>query len=360
MDIINNYDCKISVINATRLDYDHKLDWNKAFGKFPPIKVNYDEVGVDPSDDEIINRSIGYEILVTKEIQVSNYVIENLSSTVKIIIEAGTGFNNIALDACRKRNILVMNIPNYSNDAVASLVITFILNFSCSLMLQHKLIGNNLSNFKSCLSPTISHFEVAGKTLGLVGGRGSIGSKVTQIALVLGMKVLISTRSLPHPTSTSSTETSSYDTNPNIRYVTSLDELLQESDFVSLHCPLTADTRHLINKKTLALMKPTAFLINTARGGLVNEVDLVQALTATVDINARSAPHVNKIAGAGLDVQDPEPPSDDSLLYKLPNVILTPHIGWKRLETRQRLIECVANNVDSYLNNVPTNVVSPI
>ena len=125
-----------------------------------------------------------------------------------------------------------------------------------------------------------------------------------------------------------------------------LRHLLRESDFVSVHCPLTDDTRGLIDAKALGAMKPSAFLINTARGALVNEADLVDALRAET------------IAGAGLDVTDPEPPELGSPLYDMENVVLTPHIGWKRLETRQRLMDAVAANVEAFLAGKPANVVS--
>lgn len=130
-----------------------------------------------------------------------------------------------------------------------------------------------------------------------------------------------------------------------IHYV-SFDTLLKNSDYISLHCPLTSSTKHMINKDTLSLMKPTAFIINTSRGALIDEKALVEALKN------------HTIAGAGLDVQEEEPPKEDSPLYQLDNVILTPHIGWKGLETRQRLVSILANNIKAYLEGSPINVVS--
>ncbi|CAL1146449.1 unnamed protein product [Cladocopium goreaui] len=172
-------------------------------------------------------------------------------------------------------------------------------------------------NFTKSLQ--VPHFELQGKVLGLIGGSGGIGSKVAALAEAIGMKVVITSRS-PKPNALP------------------LEELLRTSDFVSLHCPLNADTKHLINKDTLKLMKPTAYLINTGRGSLIKEPELIEALQ-------------NKtIAGAGLDVQETEPPAADNPLYSLENVILTPHIGWKRLETRQRLMDIVADNLTAYLS----------
>ena len=125
-----------------------------------------------------------------------------------------------------------------------------------------------------------------------------------------------------------------------------LETLLKNSDYVSLHCPLTPQTKHLINRKTLELMKPTAFLINTSRGALINEAELIEALKEGV------------IAGAGLDVQEVEPPAFDSPLYDMDNVILTPHMGWKGLETRKRLLSILEGNVKAYFEGAPINVVS--
>ena len=172
--------------------------------------------------------------------------------------------------------------------------------------------------------------EVNGKTLGLIGA-GSIGRAVMKIALALDMEVLVYSRT-PR------------DYGPGVTCV-SLEELLRRSDYVSLHCPLTAATRHLINRDALALMKPTAFLINTARGALVDEAALIDALRA------------GTIAGAGLDVQETEPPAADNPLYAMENVILTPHMGWKGLETRQRLVSLLAENIAAYLAGRPVNVV---
>eukprot|EP00434_Breviolum_minutum_P034537 symbB.v1.2.030573.t1/scaffold3463.1/size92345/3 len=183
----------------------------------------------------------------------------------------------------------------------------------------------NRDNFTKSLQ--VPHFELQGKVLGLIGGSGGIGSKVASLAEAIGMKVVITSRS-PKPN------------------VLPLEELLRTSDFVSLHCPLNAETKHLINKDTLKLMKPTAYLINTGRGSLIKESELIEALESKT------------IAGAGLDVQETEPPSADNPLYGLENVILTPHIGWKRLETRQRLMDIVADNLTSFLAGKPVNVAA--
>eukprot|EP00401_Gymnodinium_catenatum_P079456 CAMPEP_0117516112 /NCGR_PEP_ID=MMETSP0784-20121206/30926_1 /TAXON_ID=39447 /ORGANISM="" /LENGTH=315 /DNA_ID=CAMNT_0005311947 /DNA_START=36 /DNA_END=979 /DNA_ORIENTATION=+ len=311
---------KAVIVNAGRLDFDQGLDLSKL-----AAHVEVTRFESDPTPDEILSRVEGQNIVITKEIPVPGDIIAMFPESVKLIQEAGTGFNNVDLEAAKAKGITVCNCPAYSSDAVAHLVITFILNFSCSMVPQMRMLAKgNRDNFSKCLQ--VPHFELGGKTLGLIGGSGGIGGKVADIARNLGMKVVITSRS-PKP-----------DAVP-------LDELLQTSDFVSLHCPLNAETKHTINKPRLEMMKKTAFLINTGRGGLIMESDLIEALQNGV------------IAGAGLDVQETEPPAPDNPLYTLENVILTPHIGWKRLETRQRLMDIVADNIAAFNQSSPVNVV---
>ena len=156
--------------------------------------------------------------------------------------------------------------------------------------------------------------------------------EVIKVAQALGMKVLAYTR----------TPRADED---NLKYV-SFEELLKQSDYISLHCPLTPQTRHMINKETIAMMKPTAYIINTGRGALIDEPALIEALKE------------GRIAGAGLDVQETEPPVQNNPLYDMPNVILTPHMGWKGLETRQRLVSILAANIQAFDEGRPQNVVS--
>ena len=214
-----------------------------------------------------------------------------------------------------------------------SLVITFVLNFSATVVPQHvALAKGDRSLFTSSLGTT-PHFELTGKTIGLVGGTGAIGTKVAEIARVLGMNVLVWSRS-------AQTEPGKWEARESLK------DLLAESDFVSVHCPLNEQTRGLIDRDAIASMKPTAYVINTARGAVINETDLVNALRA------------GTIAGAGLDVQEVEPPVEGSPLYDLENVMLTPHVGWKRLETRQRLMDLVADNVAAWKAGAAVNVVN--
>lgn len=214
---------------------------------------------------------------------------------------------------------------------MAHIAITMMLNLSCSFMQQQKkLVKGDRIAWRSL--GDLPHFEVQGKTIGLVGGRGTIGSRVADIALAFGMDVLVSSR---NPGATDK---------PGVTVV-DVPTLLQKSDFVSIHCPLNAQTRGLIGAAELSQMKQSAYIINTARGAIIKEADLIEALKA------------GTIAGAALDVQEVEPLPVDSPLFDLPNVILTPHIGWQRKETRQRMVDTVVDNCRAYLAGSPVNVV---
>lgn len=312
---------KAILINSGRLNWDGALDLSR-LGAAAEVAQHEQ----DATPEQILKLVEGHEIVISKEIPVPGETIAQFPPCVRLIQEAGTGFNNIDLVAAKAKGITVCNCPAYSGDAVAQLVITFVLNLSCSLVPQMRmLVKGDRDNFTKRLK--VPHFELGGKTLGLIGGSGNIGSKVAELARAMGMKVVITSRS-PGPN------------------VVPLEELLRTSDFVSLHCPMNSETKYVMNKNTFGIMKATAFLINTGRGGLVNEGELVEALQS------------GAIAGAALDVQETEPPPEESPLYTLDNVILTPHIGWKRLETRQRLMDIVADNVAAFLSGSPVNVVS--
>lgn len=315
----------IVFLNSARIDFDQQLDFSQlaAFGNL----IRHDE----SSDEEIIERVKGQHIVVTKELPLSGHLIEQFPSTVKLICEAGTGYNNIDLEAARHKGIAVCNVPGYSTEAVAQLVITSMLNLSSSMIQQQEMVrSKDFTNFTSHLK--LPHLEIQNKTLGILGA-GSIGNQVMNIALALGMKILTNTRTKR-----------TYD-NPNVRSA-SLDELMKESDFISIHVPLTPETKHLFNKERLSQMKPSAFIINTSRGSVINETDLISALEDNV------------IAGAALDVLEQEPPMLDNPLLHMKNVILTPHIGWKCLESRQRLIDLLFMNISAFIEGSPVNIVS--
>ena len=314
---------KTVVLNAARMNYDGKLDFSILASEVTVYDVT--------AEDQLLERIQGYDIIVTKEMPVSGDLIRQFPDSVKLICEAGTGYNNLDLDACREKGIMVCNIPAYSSQRVAHTAIMFILNLSSQMQKQQAMLTcGNRENFTRYLM--VDHVEVNGKTLGIIGA-GNIGREVIRVARAMDMNILVYTR----------TPRSDED---GIRYV-SLEEVLSQSDYVSLHCPLTPQTRHLINKETLALMKPTAFLINTSRGALVDEPALIEALKTGV------------IAGAALDVQETEPPAEDNPLYTMDNVILTPHMGWKGLETRQRLVSILADNIRAYAAGSPIHVVCP-
>ena len=313
---------RVVVVNASKMNYDHLLDFS--------VLSNDVQVYDDSTNEEVIERIQGARVVVTKELPVGADLLSQFPESVKLIVEAGTGYNNIDLDAARAKGITVCNIPAYSTERVAHTVIMMLLNFSSTMQQQIGMLAKgDRSNFTKYLQ--VSHTEVNGKTLGVVGA-GHIGMEVIKVAKALGMNILIHTR----------TPKADGD---GIRYV-SLDELLEHSDYITLHCPLNEQTKHMINKDTIAKMKSSAIIINTGRGALINEADLCEALVA------------KRIAGAGLDVQEVEPPAEDSPLYTLDNVIITPHMGWKGLETRQRLVGIIRDNVQAFFKGEPINVVS--
>ena len=313
---------RVVVVNAGKMNYDHALDFS--------VLSSDVQVYDNSTNEELIERIQGARVVVTKELPVNAELLSQFPDTVKLIVEAGTGYNNIDLNAAKERGITVCNIPAYSTERVAHTVIMMILNFASTMQQQIGMLAKgDRSNFTKYLQ--VSHTEVNGKTLGVVGA-GHIGMEVIKVAKALGMNILVHTR----------TPKADGD---GVRYV-SLDELLENSDYITLHCPLNDQTKHMINKETIAKMKPNAVIVNTGRGPLINEADLCEALAA------------KRIAGAGLDVQEVEPPAEDSPLYTLDNVIITPHMGWKGLETRQRLVGIIRDNVQSFFKGEPINVVS--
>jgi len=313
---------RVVVVNASKMNYDHALDFS--------VLSSDVQVYDDSTNEELIERIQGARVVVTKELPVGADLISQFPDTVKLIVEAGTGYNNIDLNVAKERGITVCNIPAYSTERVAHTVIMMILNFASTMQKQIGMLAKgDRSNFTKYLQ--VSHTEVNGKTLGVVGA-GHIGMEVIKVAKALGMNILVHTR----------TPKADGD---GIRYV-SLDELLEHSDYITLHCPLNDQTKYMINKEAISKMKPSAVIVNTGRGPLINEADLCEALAA------------KRIAGAGLDVQEVEPPAEDSPLYTLDNVIITPHMGWKGLETRQRLVGIIRDNVQAFFKGEPINVVS--
>ena len=313
---------KVVVLNAEKMDFDGKLDF---FALSPDVTVY-----ADSAPEDILDRIQGACVVVTKELPVPAELIRRFPDSVKLICEAGTGYNNIALDAASERGIQVCNVPAYSAHRVAHTAIMLMLNLASTMQTQLKMLaGGDRSNFTDHLQ--VPHVELNGKTLGVIGA-GKIGSQVIRVAQAMDMNVLCHARK-------------QRENAENLTFV-SLEQLLRESDFITIHCPLTPQTRYLIDEKALAMMKPTAFLINTARGAIVDEAALIRALES------------GQIAGAGLDVQETEPPVEGNPLYTLDNVIITPHMGWKGMETRQRLVGVITENIRCFFDGRPVNVVS--
>ena len=306
---------KIVVLNGAKVNFDGIIDYSV-------LAEEGDELFVcDMCEDHGYTEiSDGAEVIISKELPMNRADIMALPDTVKLICEAGTGYNNIDLDACRERGIGVCNVPAYSSERVAHTAVMLMLMLASSMQRQISMLAKgDHTNFDKCLS--VPHVELNGKTLGVVGA-GNIGRQTIAVGRALGMNVLVYNRT-------------KREDSEGVRFV-SLEEVLRNSDFISLHCPLTDATRHMVNKETLSMMKPGAFLINTARGALIKEDDLIDALRS------------GTIAGAGLDVQEVEPLSADSPLFTFDNVIVTPHMGWKGLETRQRLVSILKDGIDGY------------
>ena len=313
---------KVIVLNAAKMDFDGSLDFS--------VLSDQVEVFADSREEEILNRIQDADAIVTKELVLKPELVAQFPQRLKLICEAGTGYNNIPLDAARAKGITVCNIPAYSTERVAHTAVMLMLNLASSMQKQIRMLATgDRRNFTDHLM--VPHTELNGKTLGVIGA-GNIGRCVIKIARALEMNVLVYTR-----TPRADEE--------GIRYTT-LDEVLRLGDYISLHCPLTDKTRHIIDADALAKMKTTACLINTSRGALVDEPALIAALKT------------GRIAGAGLDVQETEPPVADNPLYDMDNVIITPHMGWKGMETRQRLVSIIAEDIRGFFSGMPVNVVS--
>ncbi len=244
-----------------------------------------------------------------------------------------TGYNMIDLDYCRAHGITVSNAGSYSTDAVAQSVFAYLLHFASRAADYDAFVRGggwkNSPSFSPFVFPT---FELAGKTLGILG-YGMIGRKVAEIAHAFSMRVL----AVPHTPRTGS---------DGIVEFTDFDTMLAQSDFVSVHTPLTDETRGLFSRDVFSRMKRGACFINTSRGGAVVEADLRAALES------------GHLAGAAIDVLTEEPMREDCVLHNAPNLITTPHVAWAPLETRQRLLSIVEENLKNFLEGHPTHVVS--
>jgi len=282
---------------------------------------------------KIIERSIEAEILITNKTPLPADMINSLPK-LKYIGVLATGFNVVDTTFAKSRGIIVTNVPSYSTMSVAQLVFALILEL-CHHVQRH---SDSVHEGKWAASADFSFWdypliELSGKTLGIIGF-GNIGKKVADIATVFGMDIISASRNhVEQPD------------RKNFRWV-EINELLEQSDFVSLHCPFTPETKGLINAANLGRMKSSAFLINTSRGQVVVEQDLANALNK------------GSIAGAGIDVLSLEPPSKDNPLLRAKNCIITPHFAWATKEARVRLMDIAVINIDAFLRGKPVNVVN--
>jgi glycerate dehydrogenase len=292
-------------------------------------------------DCEIYDRSAPQEVVVrtrVAEIVLTNKTVLNREQIfalpkLRYIGVLATGFNIVEVGAARERGVAVTNVPTYGTRSVAQMTLALLLELT-----QH--VGHHAQTVQQgrwTRSPDFCYWdfpliELEGLIMGIVGF-GRIGQAVAELARAFGMKILIST---PHPPSAL----------PSGAERVEVDELFRRSDVVSLHCPLTDKTRHLVNATRLAQMKPTAFLLNTSRGPLVDEPALAEALQS------------ERIAGAALDVLSVEPPRGDNPLLSARNCLITPHIAWATRAARQRLMQTAVANIKAFLSGKPQNVVN--
>lgn len=285
----------------------------------------YDSVPAGKLEDVVKDA----EAVICSKAKFTESVLENCPK-LKYIGLWATGYDNINVCAAAEKGITVSNVPGYSTNSVAQHTFAMILNLASNSIKYDKSVHDG--DWKKAPIFTYLDFpimEISGKNLGILG-YGAIGKAVAKIGEAFGMQPIIHTRTKP--------ENCSYP-------VVSLDELLAEADFLTLHCPLTDATRKIINKETLSKMKKTAYVINTSRGGTIDEAALAEAL------------HAGTIAGAGIDVLDGEPMREDHPFFDAPNCIITPHVAWASFEARRRLVNIVYDNLKAYIDGAPINNV---
>ena len=282
--------------------------------------------------EETVARAKEAEMVLTNKVLLRRQEIEQLPN-LKYIGVLATGYNVIDLEAARERGIIVTNVPAYSTESVAQMVFAHLLTVTNRT--EHYAIQNREGKWTA--SPDFSYWdttltELAGKTFGIVG-LGNIGKRVAAIAQAFGMKVIAYTSKAASQL-------------PEYIEKKTMDELLRESDVLSLHCPLTADTKQLINRETLQKMKSSAILINTGRGPLINDQDVAEALNN------------NRLRAYCTDVLTEEPAKSDNPLLQCEYAYITPHIAWATCEARTRLIEIATENVKAFIKGKAQNVVS--
>lgn len=303
---------------------DLSWDFFRKYGEF----TVYDRT----APEQIIERAKDADCLIINKSVIDSDILKQLPK-LKYVGLQSTGYNVIDCRAARELGITVSNIPAYSTNAVAQLVFSLILHITNKVTLHSDAVHNG--EWTSC--PDFCFWkapltELDGKTIGIVGF-GSIGQRVKEISKAFGMNVIVYT---PHPRP---------EVFSDVKFV-EFDELLKNSDILTCHCPLTDNTRGLINKESLSKMKKNAILINTSRGPVVDEQALADALNN------------EKIAAAGLDVLNVEPPQKDNPLLTAKNCVITPHIAWAACETRARLLAILEDNLKAFLEGKPQNVVN--
>lgn len=279
---------------------------------------------------EVIEAAKDSDIIICNKTHITAEIMD-ACPRLKFITLFATGYNNIDIVAAAERGIVVSNTPDYSTASVAQHTIALMLELAENLSLYNASVkrGDWVKSKKFCYF-RYPFQELSGKTLGIIGF-GTIGRAVAKIALSFGMNVIACAKT---PKTADDVE------------FASKEEVIKSADFLTLHCPLNDGTKGLINRETLALMKPTAYLINTARGGVVEEEALCDALRN------------GKIAGAAIDVLSEEPMRDSHPYLEVPNMIITPHVAWAAVESRTRLIHRVADNLKAFIDNEPINQVN--
>ena len=281
-----------------------------------------------PTDALTIERLQGADIAITNKTPIHGAILD-ACPTVKLICVLATGYNVIDCDAAAQRNVPVCNVPDYGTSAVAQFTFALLLEV-CHQIGHHDRVVHQ-GKWTQCPSFCFwdtPQMELAGKTLGIIGF-GRIGQAVAKIGSAFGMKVLAYSR----------TE------KPGADFV-SLEELLSQSDIVTIHCPLTPQTQGLINLQTLSLMKDGAILLNTSRGAVLDEAAVADALTS------------GKLKAAAVDVACVEPIPGDSPMLSAPNCIITPHMAWAPAESRQRILDCTVRSIQAFYNGRPINTVN--
>ena len=302
------------------------LSWEKfnSLGSF----TYYDRT----KQDKVIERAYNADIIITNKVLITADIMDKLPK-LKYICVAATGYNVVDVQAAKKRNIPVSNVAGYSTDSVAQIVFAHIMNLLNRIEYQ----GIQVREERWCNSPDFTYcdfpiFELSNMTLGVVGF-GNIGRLVAKIANSFGMNIIVY-------------KPGEIKNKPEYITVVSKETLFKASDVISLHCPLTDKTNKFINNDTIQTMKRSAYLINTGRGGLIDEAALSNALNE------------GRIAGAGLDVLSTEPPSHDNPLIKAKNCWITPHIAWTSVEARTKLIDGLVNNIEAFIAGNPINIVN--